>query len=274
MIVDYHMHLRDRHGDEPGGRYTLDRLERHVDAARAAGVDEIGITDHAYHFRQTESLWNLPWLLNRGGDDLEEYVAAIEEGKQAGLPVKLGIEMDWFAGLGDGIAEMLAPYPWDYVLGSIHFIGELAVDQDPALVDAVPLDEAWRAYFDTFAEAARSGIFDVLSHPDLVKFYGQRADASIVEELHDQAATAAAEGGVALEVSTAGLQKPVGELYPDVSLLRAARGREVPITLAADAHLPEEVGRDIELAVALAREAGYETVTVFDGRTGRQEPLG
>ena len=190
-------------------------------------------------------------------------MAALEAGQGGGRSVE-----------GGGIAEILAPYPWDYVLGSVHFVGELAVDQDPALVDALPLNGAWRAYFDTLAEAARSGVFDVLSHPDVVKYHGRRPGASTVEALHDQAASAAAEGGVALEVSTAGLRKPVRELYPDVSLLRAARDRGVPITLAADAHLPEEVGRDIGLAVAQAREAGYETVTVFEGRTGRQEPLG
>jgi histidinol-phosphatase (PHP family) len=115
---------------------------------------------------------------------------------------------------------------------------------------------------------------DVLAHPDLPKIFGQRPEQAVLGELHERIADAAARGGVALEISTAGLRKRVGELYPDPPLLRACVERGVPITTASDAHLPIDVGRDLEQAVALAREAGCETVTVFDGRRPRQEPLG
>lgn len=274
MIVDYHMHLRDRPGAEPDGRYTLERLEQHVVQAERSGIDEIGITDHAYHFRQTETLWTIPWMLGRCTDDLEEYVAAVETGKDVGLPVKLGIEVDYFPGTEDEIADVLAPYPWDFVLGSVHFVDGLAIDQHPPLVDAVPLEEAWRRYFEVLGDAARSELFDSLPHPDLVKFFGRRPAREAVARLHDQVVDIVAAAGVCVEVSTAGLRKPVGELYPDPEFLRACQVSNVPITLAADAHEPEDVGRDIDRAVALAREAGYETVTVFDERRARQEPLG
>ena len=92
--------------------------------------------------------------------------------------------------------------------------------------------------------------------------------------LHVETADAIEAAGVCVEVSTAGLHKPVGELYPDRELLAACRERGVPITLASDAHEPAHVGRDLDRAVALAREVGYETVTVFERRERRQEPLG
>jgi histidinol-phosphatase (PHP family) len=121
--------------------------------------------------------------------------------------------------------------------------------------------------------AARSGLFDILAHPDLIKFFGMRAADEETHYLHLETADAIEAAGVCLEVSAAGLHKPVGEIYPDRSLLELCRERGVPITLASDAHEPGHVGRDLDRAAAYAREAGYETVTVFEGRRGRQEPL-
>jgi len=142
-------------------------------------------------------------------------------------------------------------------------------------MDAAFADEAgWRAYFAALADAASSGLFDVLSHPDLVKFFGQRPEPHVADELHDSAAAAIAHADVCVEVSSAGLHKPVGETYPDASLLRRCRELDVPITLASDAHEPEHVGRDVDRAAAHARAAGYDTVTVFERRHRRQEPLG
>jgi len=270
VIVDYHMHLRDRHGDEAGGRYLVDRLELHVDQARRAGIDEIGISDHAYHFRQGEAAFDHPWMQQRCGDDLDEYVATIEEGKRRGLPVKLALEVDFLPGREEQVAALLEPYSWDYVLGSVHFVDGKSVDMDPSFGDA----EGWRGYFDALEAAAASGLFDVLSHPDLVKFFGRRPDPALADALHGSAATAIARADVCVEVSAAGLHKPVGELYPDSPFLRRCRDLDVPITLASDAHEPEHVGRDVDRAAAHARAAGYERVTVFERRRRRQEPLG
>ena len=114
----------------------------------------------------------------------------------------------------------------------------------------------------------------MLAHPDLAKIFGRRPDPAFLAELHERIADAAAGAGLALEISTAGLRKPVGELYPDPALLRACIARGVPITIASDAHLPADVGRDFDRALALARGEGCETVTVFEGRKARQEPLG
>ena len=267
MIVDYHMHLRNGNGEIAHETSAVDPF---VESAREAGVDEIGFTEHIYYFKQTRSLWTVPYHTERCVYDIEAYVSAVVTARRRGLPVKLGLEVDYVPGREDETRELLAHYPWDYLLGSLHYIGSLGVDDEPRLVDAVGVEEAWRRYFETLAAAARSGLFDSLSHPDLVKIFGARAASFDYEPV----VAAIADSGVAVEVSTAGLHKPVHELYPHPEFLAACRALDVPVTLASDAHTPDVVGRDFDRALELLRSAGYDTVTVFEQRRARQEPLG
>jgi histidinol-phosphatase (PHP family) len=174
------------------------------------------------------------------------------------------------------LEKLLQPYPWDFLLGSVHLVDGKAVDMesDSGLWDRLPVEEVWRRYFTELAALARSGLADVLAHPDLVKIFGRRPAAEVVEAQYEGAATAFADAGVAVEASTAGLRKPVGELYPDLGLLALSRECGVGATLASDAHVAHDVERDFEAGLDHLRSAGYETVTVFDGRVGRQEALG
>ena len=260
MIVDYHMHLRD---SQERIAHTADGVEPFVETAAARGIDEIGFTEHVYYFRQTRELWDLPYQTERCVYDLDAYVDAVVEAKRRGLPVKLGLEVDYVGARQDELAAILEPYPWDYLLGSVHWLDGLAVDSSPdaGVWAEWPVEQVWRRYFDAIGELAAGGHVDVLAHPDLAKIFGRRPERVEYPLL----------AGVALEISTNGRYKPVGELYPDLDLLLAAR---LPITLASDAHVPENVGRDFELALDLARAAGYETVTVFDQRRPRQVPMG
>jgi histidinol-phosphatase (PHP family) len=251
------MHLRD-----PDERvvHSLEAVERFVAAAAERGVDEIGFSEHVYYFRQTRRVWALDYQTERCVYDLDAYVEVVLEAKRQGMPVKLALEVDYVGEQQDELAALLAPYPWDYLLGSVHWIDGLAVDQQPGLWARASVDEVWRRYFAAVVELASSGHVDVLAHPDLAKIFRMRPDHIEYPALD----------GVALEISTAGLRKPVGELYPAAAMLEAGP----PITLASDAHVPADVGRDFDRAVVHARAAGYETVSVFEGRKARQEPLG
>jgi histidinol-phosphatase (PHP family) len=258
VIVDYHMHLRD---PEERIEHAFTAVERFVETAAARGVDEIGFTEHVYYFRQTLPLWTLDYQTERCVYDLDAYVDAVLEAKRQGLPVKLGLEVDFVGERQDALAAILEPYPWDFLLGSVHWVDGLAIDQEPGLWAVAPVEEVWRRYLAALVELADSGHVDVLAHPDLAKIFGRRPERIEYPAL----------SGVALEISTNGLYKPVGELYPDIGFLESTR---LPITLASDAHVPQNVGRDLDRAVELARAAGYDTVTVFDRRHARQEPLG
>jgi histidinol-phosphatase (PHP family) len=266
VIVDYHMHLRNPREEIAHDTWSV---EPFVDAARAAGVDEIGFTEHGYYFTQLRTLWSVSYQTERCVYDLDTYVDAVVQARERGLPVKLGLEVDYVPGREDETRALLAPYPWDYLLGSVHWIDGLGVDGEPKLIDAVGADDAYGRYFEMLARAARSGLFDSLSHPDLVKIFGDRVAFDYAE-----IADAIAESGIAVEVSTAGLRKPVGELYPHPGLLAACRERGVPVTTGSDAHMPSLVGRDFDRARELLTSAGYDTVTVFARREARQEPLG
>jgi histidinol-phosphatase (PHP family) len=258
LIVDYHMHLRD---SEERIAHRVEAVEPFVEVAAARGVDEIGFTEHVYYFRQTREIWSLPYQTERCVYDLETYCDAVLAAKRRGWPVKLGLEVDFVGALQPRLAELLEPYPWDYLLGSVHWVDGLAIDAWPGMWAERSTEEVWSAYFGALAELAASGVVDALAHPDLVKIFDRRPP--------DPTAFYPALDGVALEISTAGLRKPVGELYPDPPLLA---GR--PITLASDAHVPELVGEQFDRALELARRAGHDTVTVFEGRLARQEPLG
>ena len=261
MIVDYHLHLRD-----PDERiaHRVDAVEPFVETAARRGVDEIGFTEHVYYFRQTRALWDRPYESERCVYDLDAYVDAVTEAKRRGYPVKVGLEVDHVGERQDELAAVLDPYPWDFLLGSVHNVEGLALDSTPdgGVWAELTVDEVWRRYFDALAELASSGHVDVVAHPDLPKIFGGRPEGGVEYPALE---------GVALEISTNGRYKPVDELYPDRAFLEAAR---LPITLASDAHVPENVGRDLDQAVDLARAAGYESVAVFEGCKARQEPLG
>jgi len=272
VLADYHMHL-ERGGLDPA------YLARFVRVARARGIDEIGITEHAFNFAEAASLLDRPAFVAAHGRGyaIEDYLALLGEAREAGLPVRTGVEMDYVPGREAEIRDFLAGRPWDFVIGSVHWLGDWGFDLDPSSWEGRDVAEAYRRYFGLAERAVRSGLFDVLGHPDVIKVFGHRPPETFAPELeacYDRLARAAAEARVALEVSSAGLRRPAGEIYPDGRLLRRARSLGVPVTLASDAHEPEEAGWAYPRLLAFARGAGYRTLTVFEGRRGRQEPMG
>lgn len=275
MIVDYHMHLRRGESDDVEMTdHSIEAVERYVAAAHAAGIDEIAITEHVYYFTETRDFWRMPFEVERCVCDVRPYLAAIGEAKQRGLPVKLGVEVDYTPGREDEMRAWLGRYPWDVVLGSVHYIDGLGIDSRPRLMDEIGVEEAWRRYFAVLRDAAASGLFDSLAHPDLVKIWGDRPVPEVEEELFEAFADDVADARVCIEVSTRGLLRPVAEPYADRRLLAACRERDVPVTLASDAHSADRVGWRFDEALALLHGAGYEAVTTFEQREPRQVALG
>jgi histidinol-phosphatase (PHP family) len=193
--------------------------------------------------------------------------------------LRLGIEADYVRGTEDRMAGLLDSHEWDYVLGSVHFLGEFAVDFDDETDiwrHETTAERVWKRYFDAIAESALTGIFDVITHPDLVKIWGptRPRPAKDPRFYYEPAIEAMLDAGVAMEVSTAGLRKPVGEIYPARAMLEMAVDAGIPIALSSDAHHPEHLAHGYEEAVKLLSDCGVNEIAVFDQRERRMEPLG
>jgi histidinol-phosphatase (PHP family) len=279
MLTDYHVHLRpDEDGTTPERYFTRANAETYRETAAERGIGELGVAEHVHRFAQALEVWQHPWYRHWARDDLDAYCGFIRDETD----LRLGIEADFLPGREERIAELLDGRDWDYVLGSIHFLRDEALDiregpwaefdiwrsNDP--------EKVWSRYFETLGEAARSGLFDILSHPDLVKVWGQGAPAPDGDprRFYERAMEGIAGSDVAIEVSTAGLRKPVGEIYPSRELLGLCLEVGRPVALSSDAHLPEQLGWEYERAVDWLHEAGVEEIAVFDRRRRRLEPLG
>jgi histidinol-phosphatase (PHP family) len=276
MLTDLHVHLRPDDRDAAAGRYfTATNAERYRTVAAERGIAELGVAEHVYRFREALTVWDHPFWRSYAVDDLDDYCAFVREETD----LRLGIECDFVPGREDRTASLLEAREWDYVVGSVHFVAEVAVDMDGAW-DVWRRGESpervWRRYFEWVAEAARSGLFDIMAHPDLVKVHGAarpRPDGDL-RRYYEPAVEAFAEAGVAVEVSTAGLRKPVGELYPARALLEMVVDAGCPIALSSDAHVPDQLGFRYEEAVRELEAVGVRELCVFDRRSRRLEPIG
>jgi histidinol-phosphatase (PHP family) len=194
-----------------------------------------------------------------------------------GAGLKLGIECDFVPGAEDRTANLLEARDFDYVVGSVHFVGERAIDHEGWDVweGSGDADEIWRRYFEALAECARSGLFDVLAHPDLVKVWGRGRPLPERDPRHyyEPAVEAIAASGIAVEVSTAGLRKPVGELYPARAFAEMCVEAGAPFALSSDAHQPEQVGYEYDRALEFLTELGVGEICVFAGRERSLAPL-
>ena len=272
MIADQHVHLE--RGPYTPENYPDAWLDRYIEQAARAGVQRLGIVEHAYRFHEARGLLPNAWADARCLYPLETYLAFVERSKARGVPVSFGLEMDYVPGAEEGIARFLARYPWDFVHGSVHFVGDVGIDLDEHRPAAAALGrvEIWRRYFALSRMAAESGLFDVLTHPDLPKIFGERAEEPLDAEF---AATVEVlrRKDMALECNTAGQRKPVGEIYPVEGYLTVARAAGVPMSIGSDAHVPEDVGAGFADGIALARSAGYTEAVHFIGRRRIAEPL-
>jgi histidinol-phosphatase (PHP family) len=274
VLTDYHLHLRPDETGTFAETFTSANVQRYREAAERAGIAELGVSEHVHRFRQALSVWEHDYWREQAVDDIDEYCAFVRDETD----LRLGLEVDFVAGREDRTQNLIEQCELDYVVGSVHFLGDLAVDFDRFDIweRANSPDEVWRRYFETLAAAARSGLFDILAHPDLVKMWGaaRPTPPGDPRRYYEPALEAIAESEIAVEVSTAGLRKPVGEIYPAPAFLEAALETGAPIALSSDAHLPEQVGFAYEQALELLEGLGVRELAVFEGRERRLEPLG
>jgi histidinol-phosphatase (PHP family) len=271
MPADYHMHT-------PLCRHATGEPIEYAKHAVAIGLDEIGFSDHSPMRQDNFDNWRMNQV------QLDEYVEKVRKAQKdfPQLTIRLALEVDYLPGHEDWIRELAARHPWDYFIGSVHYVsGSWAIDDPQKLSEWKHRDsfEVWTIYFERLTMAAESKLFEIIGHADLPKKFGHRptrdpasagsSGAAGCTPLYERFLAAAKKSGCAIELNTAGLRKDCREIYPSRQILELAFQKGVPITFGSDAHTPAEVGMNFAEAIQLARDVGYRECCQFAKRKCR-----
>ena len=258
MIADYHTHTSLC-------KHARGSVEDYVRKAIELGFDEFGCSDHA----------PLPDGFDaRHRMSVEEYystyapsVSEVAEKYKANIRIKRGIECDFLDRAIDWTKKFVAENDFDFVIGSVHFVGPSQKEADlfgPGHEES-QFEQLYEAYYRAIAESAKSGLFDIMGHCDLIKKIGSFSSTR-VEELIHEAMAQIKRANLCIEINTSGLRKPEKEVYPAERFLKIARDLDIPLTLGSDAHAPEDVGRGFDRAIALIETYGGGKIALFNKR--------
>lgn len=259
MIADYHIHTSMCRHAEGAAREYVERAVR-------LGMHEMGFADHLPFLGGWEPRHDLSddWAMRP--DELDDYVTLVQDLAReyaADLRVVLGIEADFIPDTLEETAAVLDQYPFEYVIGSVHIVGDRFGFDHPQMEGRLAeygLDRIHLESLDLMRQAAEAGLFDVAGHLDHAVKFGAPRDEEAVAAAASAALRAVAAAGMALEINTGGLRKPIGKPFPAPALLREAHDLGIPLVLGSDAHRPCDVGHGFDHAAALARASGYATV--------------
>lgn len=260
MLMDYHIHTK-LCGHAQG------EMDEYIKQAMVVGIKEMGFADHIpmYFLPKEERDCTIAML----EDELPEYVDAVLTRKEENpdLAIRLGLEADFIPGQEATLQEYLKEYPFDYVIGSIHFLDQWGFD-NPHFIEVYQewdINKLYKRYFELVQQAAASRLFDIIGHLDLIKKFGHRPTEDITG-LYEETIKIIKESDVAIEINTAGLRVPAKEMYPTRDILQLCKRYDVPITLGSDAHKPEQVGMNFPEAVNTLKEIGIDKLVVFEKR--------
>jgi histidinol-phosphatase (PHP family) len=257
QMLDYHIHTKFC-GHASG------EMQEYVKYALTQPLWEIGFADHLPMLKWGKPEYAMTFK------QLPEYVREVQRLQKdyPTLRIKLGIEADYYSPEDErATRKVLDQYPFDYVYGSVHFIDNWALD-DPRNMhhwNALDVNTIYERYFAKLRQAARSGLFDIISHPDLVKKFGHRPTKD-VSGMIENTIRCYKDSSVAVEINTSGLRKPVKEIYPAPQIIQLLKCYDVPIVFGSDAHKPQEVGRDFAFAKNAAQKFGFTKLAIFEQR--------
>ncbi len=262
MIADYHNHTLW----SPDGKGSM---EEYIAKAQEMAISEIGFSDHML-------VHKLKCYPRMSPESMPEYVRsflAVREGSK--LPVKLGIELDFIPGNAEAVREFISKYPFDYVIGSVHLIGDWEFEDQDRVQEYLKRDimQVYEDYFSLVKQLCKTGFFNILAHPDLIKIRGFKPNRDFSALLTDVAETMA-EADVCAEINMRGLTRPCKEIYPSEHFLRILHAHDVQITFGSDAHEPNQLGKYLSEGIRLAKKVGYTSACVFDHRRKRLERIG
>jgi len=250
MLPDYHMHTHLSDGK--------DTHEDMVASAAFKGIPEIGFTDHI-------SVKPVGWAMEMSEvNTMIEKVNAMSK-NDTKVVVKLGAEIDYYLGMEKQIGELINSIPFDFTVGSVHFINDWNFDTDIRPYDQINIDKFYTDYFKLVQQSAKSGLFDVIGHCDLAKKFGYYPSFRL-ERLYEETAKIFRKTGVVVELNTSGRGKPCAEFYPSAVFLEKLAKYKVPITLGSDAHVEQNIGQFFEEAISELKALGYKEIIKFSKR--------
>ncbi|MDD2790158.1 MAG: histidinol-phosphatase [Sulfurimonas sp.] len=249
----------DLHNHTTRCNHAVGEMEEYVKKAIASGTKKFGFSDHAP--------MDFDPKYRMGFEEMREYehdVLALKEKYKSQIEILLGYEVDYLKG---HIDQRVLDVDVDYLIGSVHFIGDWGFD-NPEFIgkyEHEDIDIIWQKYFDAIQEMAQSKLFDIVGHFDLIKVFKFMPNKDI-KLIAANALLAIKEADMVLEINAAGFRKPVAEAYPSISLLKEAFKMGIPITFGSDAHAPEQVSMFAKEIVQIARDVGYKECAVFKNR--------
>jgi histidinol-phosphatase (PHP family) len=257
--TDYHMH-----SSYSDGRSAP---EDYISPAISAGLSEIGFSEHLSLFNNSDGLNMNPAII-------PTYISHLQDLQKStkGIIIKIGLEVDYFEGKEEEIKSYLNSLPLDYILGSVHYLGEKTVDVGPEFYEGKSIDRLFEDYFESVVTAVSSGLFDIIAHCDLIRIYGYKPSSNL-EPLYRKLAKAMKKHNVAFEVNTNGRNRPLADFYPDRQFLYVFRDENVPVCVNSDAHMPSRVGQYFDEAYELLRYIGFTEMAVFDKRVRKMVPF-
>jgi len=251
MLSDYHMHTN-----------LSDGKNSHEDMVASAlfkGIPEIGFTDHlsVKPVNWAMDLSLVPFMIER--------ISTLQKDENVSLKIKLGGEIDYYPGMEKEISELINSIPFDYTIGSVHFLGEWNFDTDIRPYDQINIDKFYTDYFKLVQQSAKSGLFDVIGHCDLAKKFRYYPSFRL-ERLYEETAKVFRKSGVVVELNTSGRIKPCEEFYPSAVFLEKLAKHKVPITLGSDAHVEQNIGQFFDEALTELKALGYKEIILFNKR--------
>lgn len=257
MLSDYHVHLEQ-------GPYTLEWLQQFLQRAKQVGVAELGIVEHLYRFREARHLFHNDWVEPRQKQSIKDYLDLMAAAKKQRLPVKLGLEVDYIPGTEAELGTFLRDLPLDFVIGSVHWLGDWGFDTDASSWEGKDVMAVNEQYYRTLTRAARSGLFDIVGHPGNIGYFGHQPRVDDLDRLESEFVESIRRCKVVVEINTGGLLRPAHIIFPRLAMLRKLRAADRDIILGSDAHRPEDVGHAFPDALRLLKQMGFPCLTRFN----------
>lgn len=266
MHIDYHTH-HERCG------HAVGKLEEYVQRGIELGLQRLGLSDHlplihvdpaSYYPEMAMPMAELPRYV--------EECLTLKERYRGVIDLRVGLEADYIEGYEEQIREILSPYPWDYLIGSVHFLGEWDITDHRQVHGWEGRDalEVYRLYYDAVKKSALSGLYDIIGHMDVIKRFGYGPQTpegkAEVKALELETLKVIADSGITMELNASGLTKPCAEMFPAEHLLQEALRLGIPLTLGSDAHDPAKLGDGLQEARSMLWHTGFRELAVFEGR--------